>query len=160
MQRDHKAALAAGIILTMAAPACANAAPPVVRDAVYRGTMVCTKLPFFEKASREAIDVTIAGGTVRYTHTVRETSETSNEQGRGALVDGAITLTGSWHGSKDSYEANYSGTFVRRSAKLSGTQTWTHQGASFTRTCTGVIKRPLAAFLPKKGPQPAKDDEK
>ena len=47
------------------------------------------------------------------------------------------------------YEANYSGSFVRRSAKLSGVQNWTHDGKTYTRTCTGSIKRPLAAFLPK-----------
>ncbi len=36
-----------------------------VRDAVYRGTMVCDKLPFTAGKSREAIEVTIAGGAVR-----------------------------------------------------------------------------------------------
>jgi hypothetical protein len=150
---------AIGLVLAVTVPAFANAAPLVVRDAVYRGTMVCAKLPFFEKGAREAIEVTIAGGTVRYTHTVREIAGASNERGRGTLADGAITLAGSWHGTKDSYDANYAGSFVRRSAKLTGTQRWNHQGGVFTRTCTGVIKRPLAAFLPNKGPQPAKNDD-
>ncbi len=34
-------------------------------------------------------------------------------------------------------------------AKLTGTQKWTHDGQTFTRTCSGAIQRPLAAFLPK-----------
>ncbi|MFZ0096757.1 MAG: hypothetical protein WAK97_22810, partial [Pseudolabrys sp.] len=42
-----------------------------VRDAVYRGTMVCDKLPFTVGSGREAIAVTIAGGAVQYTHVVR-----------------------------------------------------------------------------------------
>jgi len=67
-----------------------------------------------------------------------------------AKVDGdKISLAGGWKGDKDSYEASYSGGFVRRSANLTGTQKWTHDGQSFTRNCTGSIKRPLAAFLPK-----------
>ncbi|MGZ3411672.1 MAG: hypothetical protein ACXWJW_16430 [Xanthobacteraceae bacterium] len=131
-----------------------------MRDAVYRGTMVCAKLPWFERATREAIDVTIAAGTVRYTHAVREASELSTEHGHGALVGDKITLYGAWRGTKgDSYESSYSGTFVRRSAKMSGTQTWIHQGGTYTRSCNGVIKRPFAAFLPKNGPQPADDND-
>ena len=42
-----------------------------VRDAVYRGTMVCDKLPFTVGKGREAIAVTIAGGSVHYSHVVR-----------------------------------------------------------------------------------------
>ena len=38
-----------------------------MRDAVYRGTMVCDKLPFTVGNGREAIEVTIAGNAVRYT---------------------------------------------------------------------------------------------
>ncbi len=67
-----------------------------------------------------------------------------------AKVDGdKITLTGGWKGEKASYDASYAGSFVRRSAKLSGTQTWTYDGKSYNRTCSGAVKRPLAAFLPK-----------
>ena len=32
-----------------------------IRDAVYRGTIVCDKLPFTERKMREAISVRIAG---------------------------------------------------------------------------------------------------
>ena len=55
------------VVLAIAgAPALAQ-----VRDATYRGTMVCDKLPFSAGKSREAIVVTIAGGTVRYSRVVR-----------------------------------------------------------------------------------------
>jgi len=52
------------------------------------------------------------------------------------------------------YQAKYSGTFVRRSAKLKGTQTWTAGGKTMSRACSGAIKRPLKPFLPR-NKQPA-----
>jgi hypothetical protein len=42
-----------------------------VRDAVYRGTMVCDKLPFTAGKSHEAIEVTVAGVTVCHSRIVR-----------------------------------------------------------------------------------------
>ena len=45
------------MISAMNKPAAAE-----VLDAVYRGTMVCDKLPFTSRQMREAIEVTIAGG--------------------------------------------------------------------------------------------------
>ena len=128
----------------------AGAAVAQIRDAVYRGTLVCDKLPFFETAAREAIEVTITGNTARYTHVVRERAEVSSETGDGALEGQKISLKGGWRGAADSYEASYSGTFVRRSAKLTGMQVWTHEGRTHRRACAGVIKRPLAVFLPRK----------
>jgi hypothetical protein len=119
-----------------------------VRDAVYRGTVVCDKLPFFETAAREAIEVKVKGGDVRYVHVLRERGELSFEQGSGALDGDKLALKGEWSGGAGSYQASYSGAFVRRSATLNGTQTWQHQGKTYTRKCSGAIKRPLAAFLP------------
>ena len=58
--------LAGAVVVVAAVPAAAQ-----VRDAVYRGTLVCDKLPFSASRGREAIEVTIAGGTVRYSHVVR-----------------------------------------------------------------------------------------
>ena len=54
-----------------------------------------------------------------------------------------------WKGGSRTYEAKYGGTFVRRSAKLKGTQTWMDGGKTVTRACAGAIKRPLKAFLPR-----------
>ena len=51
----------------VAAAGIAIAATPTsaqVRDAVYRGTMVCDKLPFSAGKIREAIEVTIGTGAV------------------------------------------------------------------------------------------------
>ena len=56
-------------VFGLLAMAFAIAGTPVsaqVRDAVYRGTMVCDKLPFTVGNGREAIEVTIAGGAARY----------------------------------------------------------------------------------------------
>jgi hypothetical protein len=141
------AALAAALVAVMATPAAAE-----VRDAVYRGTLVCDKLPFTETKMREAIDVTISGGTVRYSHVVRlrDRAEAIAEQGNGTLNGQHISLQGSWSGGGRQYHAAYSGTFVRRSATLRGRQTWTDAGRIVTRACSGAIKRPLRAFLPRK----------
>jgi hypothetical protein len=140
-------ALAAALLAAVGAPAAAE-----VLDAVYRGTLVCDKLPFMRAKTREAIDVTIAGGAARYNHVVRlraGTVEPGLEKGTGTLKDQRISLQGSWSGGKRAYKAAYSGTFVRRSAKLSGTQTWSDGGKTITRACSGAIKRPLRAFLPR-----------
>ncbi len=123
--------------------------PPKVRDATYRGTLLCDKLPFFEKAVREAIEIKIKGDDVRYVHVVRDRAETSFELGTGKLDGETLALTGEWRGDGDSYRATYEGTFVRRSAKLTGTQSWQHAGQTYTRKCTGAVKRPFAAFLPR-----------
>jgi hypothetical protein len=123
-----------------------------VLDAVYRGTLVCEKLPFTRTRMREAIEVTIADGKVRYSHVVRlrDEAEPVTEQGTGAIDGRNISLRGSWEGGGRRYEASYSGTFVRRSARLRGAQTWSDGGRTITRACHGAIKRPLKAFLPRK----------
>ncbi|MBI3759674.1 MAG: hypothetical protein HY269_07970 [Deltaproteobacteria bacterium] len=135
------------MIVTVATPATAQ-----VLDAAYRGTLVCDKLPFTETGMREAIDVTISGGAARYTHVVRlrkDAVEATAEQGDGTVSGRNIKLQGSWNGENRQYKASYSGTFVRRSARLTGTQTWTDGGRIVTRACSGAIKRPLRAFLPR-----------
>jgi hypothetical protein len=143
-------ALAVAAVATTGTNAAAQRQVQVL-DAVYRGTLVCAKLPFTEFAMREAIAVTVAGGKSTYTHVVRlrEHPEPGEEKGT-AKVDGArISLQGGWKSDGGQYVANYEGSFVRRSAKLIGTQTWTHNGKIVTRKCSGVIKRPLKAFLPR-----------
>jgi hypothetical protein len=145
--------LAAAMIAASAMPAAAE-----VLDAVYRGTMVCEKLPFTSSKLREAIEVTIAGGAARYNHVVRlrdAAPETTPEQGDGKVSGQSIELQGSWKGKGREYQAKYSGTFVRRSAQLKGTQSWTDGAKTATRSCTGAIKRPLKAFLPRKPKPPA-----
>jgi hypothetical protein len=140
----------AGVLVAAAAAIAVAPASAQVRDAVYRGTMVCDKLPFSAGKSREAIEVTIAAGAIRYTQVVRlhETSVAAPEQGTGTLSGDAITLQGAWKGGSRQYEAKYSGTFVRRHADLKGMQTWTDGGKTMTRSCTGTIKRPFKVFLP------------
>src|SRR5262245_58614902 len=119
-----------------------------VRDATYRGTLVCAKLPFFEVAAREAFELVVTGNSAKYTHVVREASELSSETGSGNIDGQGIVLTGGWRGKRENYEARYTGKFVRRSFNLAGTQTWVHEGKAYTRACSGSIKRPFAIFLP------------
>ena len=134
---------ALALLVAISAPAFAQ-----IRDAVYRGTQVCSKLPFFETATREAFDINVTGTSARYAHVVRDVFEVSSETGSGTINGQDIALTGGWRGKRDSYEARYAGTFVRRSVNLKGVQTWTHDGKAYTRTCSGSIKRPFAIFLP------------
>ena len=143
------AALVAALMATMGTPAAAE-----VLDAVYRGTLLCDKLPFTSAPMREAIEVTIAGGVARYNHVVRLRDKPSEmvEKGVGIVKGQNIELQGSWKDDTRQYEAKYSGTFVRRSAQLKGTQTWTDRGKTATRTCSGAIKRPLKPFLPRNKP--------
>jgi hypothetical protein len=144
MRRSMRAAIAGLLPTLLFAPMASSQ----VRDAVYRGTLVCDKLPFFETAAREAIEVSIKGSVARYIHIVRERTETSFEVGTGTLEGQTLSLKGGWSGESESYESNYGGAFVRRSARLTGTQTWTHEGKTYTRKCEGAIKRPFAVFLP------------
>jgi hypothetical protein len=139
--------LAAAMMAVVGTPAAA-----VVLDADYRGTLVCDKLPFTKTKMREAINVRILGGAAHYTHVVRlkaAAAEAAAEQGFGTVIGQNISLQGSWSGGNREYKAAYSGTFVRRTARLKGSQTWTVGGKTFTRACSGAIKRPLKAFLPR-----------
>jgi hypothetical protein len=147
----------AGLAAFAAIVTCLPALAQPVRDAVYRGTLVCDKLPFTAGRMREAIDVTISRGTVRYSHVVRlrDAPETVAEQGTGKLDGQHISLEGSWDGGGRQYKASYSGTFVRRSAKLKGTQTWIDGGKTISRGCAGAVKRPFRVFLPHDRGKPA-----
>jgi hypothetical protein len=123
-----------------------------VLDAVYRGTMLCDRIPIIKTNRREALEVTIDDGKVRYTHVVRlrDAPELKPEQGGGSLKGQDITLEGAWDGGGHGYKAKYSGTFVRRSVHLKGIQTWAVDGKTLTRECSGAVKRRLKAFLPRK----------
>ncbi len=147
MVRVGHAVLAVAMMTAMGTPVAAQ-----VLDATYRGTMVCDRLPFTSDQMREAVEVTISGGAARYSHVVRlrkAAVEDVAEQGTGTIDGPKIDLQGSWKSGSREYKAKYSGSFVRRSAKLKGTQTWTDGGKTVTRACTGAIKRPLKPFLPR-----------
>jgi len=123
-----------------------------VRDATYRGTLVCSNLPFGKGFLRSSIQVVVSGRDIRYSQPViaARGNTLGEETGSGTLDGDNLKLTGAWRGEGDSYEASYSGALKRRNFMLNGTQTWTHDGKTYTRTCSGAIKRPLAAFLPKR----------
>ena len=151
MARARYVVLAA--VTVMATPAAAD-----VLDATHRGTMVCDKLPFTSDKMREAIEVTITGGAARYSHVVRLRNlavEAAAEQGTGTIDGQKIDLQGTWKGVGREYGAKYSGSFVRRSARLKGMQTWTDGGKTVTRACAGAIKRPFKPFLPRNKKQAA-----
>ena len=153
MVRVGHVVLAAAMMMAMGTPAAAE-----VLDAIYRGTMVCDKLPFTSDKMREAIEVTITGKAARYSHVVRLRNaavEAAAEQGSGKVDGQKIDLQGTWKSGSRAYEAKYSGSFVRRGAMLKGTQTWTDGGKTIIRACAGAIKRPLKPFLPRAKKQAA-----
>ena len=86
-------------------------------------------------------------------------AEAAAEQGGGKIDGQKIDLQGSWKSGGREYEAKYSGSFVRRSARLKGTQTWTDGGKTVVRSCAGAIKRPLEPFLPRNKKQAAAGQE-
>jgi hypothetical protein len=115
--------------------------------------MICGDLPFGSGKNREAIEVNVVGGTATFKHVVRlsnSVADANAEQGTGTLDGAKIELQGTWKGSVYEYKATYSGTFVRRSAELKGTQTWTDGTKSFSRSCAGSVKRNFKPLLPKK----------
>lgn len=147
MARVGHVMLAAAMLFAVNQPVAAQ-----VLDATYRGTMVCDKLPSISQQAREAIEVTVSGGAVRYSHVVRLRNagvEATAEQGTGTLDGQNINLQGSWKSGSRQYDATYSGSFVRRSARLRGIQTWSEGGKTVTRACAGAIKRPFRPFLPR-----------
>jgi hypothetical protein len=148
MLRKGNAACVAVLLLS----GLGTGASAQVMDATYRGTLVCDKTPFTKDKMREAIEVTISRGDVRYTHVVRlrDFAEPEPERGTGSLNGLRITLDGTWKDGARHYDARYGGVFVRRGAKLRGTQTWTEGGRTVMRHCAGAIQRPLRAFLPRK----------
>ena len=104
MVRVGHAVLAAAMMAAMGKPVAAE-----VLDATYRGTMVCDKLPFTSQQMREAIEVTISGGAVRYNHVVRLRNaavEATGEQGTGTIDGQKIDLQGTWKSGSRQYEAN------------------------------------------------------
>jgi hypothetical protein len=147
MARAGHAVVAAAMMTAIGTPVAAD-----VLDATYRGTMVCDRLPFTSDKMREAIEVSITGNAARYNHVVRLRNaavEATAEQGTGKIDGQKIDLQGSWKSGGREYEAKYSGSFVRRSARLKGTQTWTDGGKTIVRACAGAIKRPFKPFLPR-----------
>ena len=153
MARIGHAVVAAAMVMAVSTPAVGQ-----VLDATYRGTMVCDKLSFTSDKMREAIEVVITGGAARYSHVVRLRNlavEAAAEQGTGTIDGQKIDLQGTWKGGGREYAAKYSGSFVRRSARLKGMQTWTDGGKTVTRACAGAIKRPFRPFLPRNKKQAA-----
>src|SRR6187402_392779 len=117
MLRKGNAACAAVLLLacggTQAQTQAYAQASAQVLDATYRGTLVCDKTPFTQDKMREAIEVTIAGGDVRYSHVVRlrEFAEAEPERGTGLLRGTRIELQGSWKDAARQYSAQYGGVF-------------------------------------------------
>lgn len=137
----------------LAQPACAQTASTPTRDGVYRGTLVCGNLILLRSRPRSAVELTIAGRDVKFSRPVVEKGAAlGTETGTGTLDGDKIALAGSWKGDKLGFESSYTGTFVRRaSLKLAGTQTWTQNGKTTSRNCTGSAKRSIGFFRRKAG---------
>ncbi len=145
LRKSVTLALVAFAIAATAMPADAQ-----VKDALYRGTLVCSPLPFLKGYLRGLMDLTIKGPSAEYRQPVINAEKGTLigwETGSGTVDGTQVKLTGMWRGDSDSIEATYSGAIVRRTVRLSGTQIWTHEGKAYTRTCSGKIKRPFAVIM-------------
>ena len=120
-----------------------------VLDAVYRGTLECGRPPFGDDKTHDTVRVTIFDGKIKYSRVVQisDNPDAMPETGSGRLDGQNIRLTGAWRGSGRAYNAVYVGTFIRRTARLTGTQTWMVDGKVVVRTCRGSIKRPFRMFI-------------
>ncbi len=144
---------AVAVVAALIANADALAQPKQSRvlDADYGGMLTCAKLPFTDFAVREPITVTVAGSKVTYVHAVRLKDKAEPAEKGAGRIDGALlSLQGAWKGGAGAYQAAYSGSFVRRSVRLIGTQTWMYQDHILTRACSGTVKRAFRIFLPRK----------
>ena len=139
---------AAAVVCAAAFPQAASAQ---VRDGVYRGTLVCGGQAMTGSQPRSAIEMTISGREVKYTRPVVEKGKTiGTESGSGTLDGDKISLAGAWRSDRMGFESAYTGSFVRRaSMTLAGSQTWTQDGKTVTRACTGAAKRTPLLFRPK-----------
>jgi hypothetical protein len=143
-------------IATIALIACSadpHSAFAQSRDGVYRGTLVCGSL--LRSRTRAAIELTMSGRDARFTRPVVMTEKgpvAGTETGTGTLDGDKLMLVGSWSGDKIGFESNYAGVFVRRaSLKFTGMQTWTRDGKTTSRKCTGSAKRAPAFFRRRPG---------
>jgi hypothetical protein len=101
---------------------------------------------------REAIEVTISGGlcaTIMWCGCAQRRRRSRGRAGHRHDRRLENQSSGQLESGGRQYEAKYSGSFVRRSAKLTGTQTWTDGGKTAIRACAGAIKRPFKPFLPR-----------
>lgn len=134
--------------VALAQPASAQS-----RDGVYRGTFVCGSLALMRSRPRSAVEMTVSGREVKFSRPVIEKGAAiGTETGVGTLDGDKIALTGAWKGDKLGFESTYAGTFVRRaSVKFTGTQTWTRDGKTTSRNCSGSAKRSVGFFRRKAG---------
>ena len=123
--------LVAAAIMATSAPAAAE-----VLDAVYRGTLVCDKLPFTRVQMREAIDVTISGGA-GYVHTVRLRDRASGPgEGRRRRQRPEHRSPGIVERNTRQYEAKYSGVRVAQRPAQGYPKLMT--ALMVTRACSGA----------------------
>jgi hypothetical protein len=137
----------------LAQTASAQTATTPTRDGVYRGTLVCGGMLTMRSRPRSAVELTISGRDVKFSRPVVEKDATiGTETGAGTLDGDKVALTGAWKSDKAGFESSYTGTFVRRaSLKLTGTQTWTQDGKTTRRNCSGSAKRSIGFFRRKAG---------
>src|SRR5262245_22342230 len=101
------AAFAAILLLALAS----TGVSAQVMDPTYRGRLVSDKPPFTRDRMRDAIEVAISSGDVRYTHVVRlrDVAEPEPERGTGSLNGLRLDLQGAWKDGARQYNARYSG---------------------------------------------------
>jgi hypothetical protein len=116
-----------------------------VLNGAYKGTFDCAKLPWTKGPQHVAIEVDVADGKASYSRSVYNSDNSAvvgTETGTGSVdADGAIRLTGGWHGKRDGYEGIYTGKLTAAGGSLRGTQNWNYEGKNYSRECSMTLKR-------------------
>jgi hypothetical protein len=132
--------------------AAALAAAPALAqsfDGTWHGRMTCARMSFTKGVQKVRFVLTVAKGHatfVRHVYDKDNSTVVGSEEGGGTVAgDGAIALTATWRSakanSKFSYTASYRGRLSGHTARLSGTQAWTHNGKREDRHCTIALTR-------------------
>lgn len=142
--RTHLLTASLSLLVAAIVPALAQ-----INDGTWKGQISCAKLSFTKGAQKVAMTMTVAGEKASYERQVYNPNNTQvvgTESGNGTIdASGAIKLSATWKGVKDSprwtYTASYSGTIKGKSANLSGTQLWKSiDGKSEDRKCSIALK--------------------
>ncbi len=131
------AALTFGLVSATASPQSLNGE--------YKALLTCAKLPFTDAPlDDEPVKLVVANGKATYSRTLygqNRKTVSGKETGSGKVAaDGAISLTGSWRGIKNTMQASYSGKLTGGDSVLNGKHVFNYQGGTYDRSCTLTVK--------------------
>ena len=125
-------------------------------EGIFRGTLVCEKMPASPDILHAPLDMTIRGSNVQFARPLFNWNGTlvvGSELGIGSVdPEGKLHLTSSWYNSGMTFDGEYSGALTKTSGTFSGTQSWRDgKNNSGKRACTAALV--FAPQVNQAGPQ-------